>query len=655
MKPVIRDLDVMVHLVLVVVTPSTTLLAVAAVLVATEAALAVATILAALVSLGGGVLATETTESAVLATSLAAVKVVLLLEVAWITAVALLSRLWWWKGGLAWSVVGGRSWAGGLSKGWAWTISGLRITEWLQIVRGTLLAALSVLLRLALVRGAAAESVHGVVASSSADWLSSGMGLLRSSASILSKSSTNGAVTTVKGRTTESTGSWRWGVVVWSLWRHSVGLWLVVHGALSVWSGTVVTLAVTLERVSVHGAVVWAVVVWVGVWVVSRAWLLTLWLSSVWLLCLSSRLSRSLLSLGRWVWSRVAAGLGLAGGGVSGLSSLGGGLWEWGGGGLGSWGIVAAERTLGRWGVLLGLLAVLAAVVVVITLLVSSIILGVPLAWSRGEGTSLRLGAVALLAWVSIVLAWSGWGLLAECIVWLLAESRVLLSCALSVATVLVVLVASLRSLLGHGLSSWQWRWKSWRGDWGGWETLWLLLRLWETLGSGCWGWWQGSSWVGNWGVLWLSTSLGLLAVSIDILLGVFSKVESSKLNCGTVNLTVAWHANGLLLVKNTALEAGSARGSSGSLLGGSCETTGGWCWAGGLCLERREWSCVGASWIPRAGSCAGSGSGCSWWRNIQNLLDVRLGKLVLRWLDNLWNWSWRLGDRWLLNLLLNL
>ena len=70
---------------------------------------------------------------------------------------------------MAWGGVGSRSWTGSLGEGWRWTVAGLGIAKRLQIVRGTLLAALSVLLRLALVRGATAEGIHGVETSPSSD------------------------------------------------------------------------------------------------------------------------------------------------------------------------------------------------------------------------------------------------------------------------------------------------------------------------------------------------------------------------------------------------------------------------------------------------------------------------------------------------------
>ncbi len=293
----------MVHLVLVVVTPSTALLAIATVLVAAEAALTVAAVLAGLVALASRVLAAKASKAAVLASRLAAMEGMLLLDVAWVSAITLLSRLWWWQRGLSWSSVGSRSWTSSLSERWTWTVAGLSVTEWLQVIRGTLLGALSVLLRLSLVRGATAERIHRVKSGAAANRLSSSSRLLGSTATILAKACTDSAVATVQRRSAEGTSSWRWSVIVWSLWRHSISVWLIIHSALSVWTSTVVALTITLIVVVHVSSVIWAGIVWVAVWVLlSATWLLALWLGWVRLLTLA-RLSGSLLGLGWWVWS----------------------------------------------------------------------------------------------------------------------------------------------------------------------------------------------------------------------------------------------------------------------------------------------------------------------------------------------------------------
>lgn len=416
----------MAHLVLVVVTPSATLLAVATTVArATEAALAVA-VLAGLVALASGVLTAKGTKATVLAARLAAVQSMLLLKVAWVTAVALLSRLWWWERRLAWSSVGRRSWTSSLGHRWAWTVGSLSIAKGLQVVSGALLAALSELLALPLVRGTSSERVHGAEATATSKWLSTG--LLRSGTTVVTKTSTNSALTTVKGGSREWASCWGSSVVVCGLWRHAIAVLLVVHAALSVWTSAVVALAAVALVVAIHvSGVVWAVIVR-AVWILLSATWLALWLSwDVWL-SLRSRLSSSLLRLCWWVWSGVSTVLSLAGSCVSRLSCLRCGLWEWGRN-ISYWSVVTAESTLRSWTILLGLcallLSVLGTVIVLVgltLLLVGSVVLRV-LAWGRGEST--RLGLLLSLVWlarVAVVLAWCRWGLLREWVVWLLAK-----------------------------------------------------------------------------------------------------------------------------------------------------------------------------------------------------------------------------------------
>jgi hypothetical protein len=85
---------------LVVVAPASSLLV--AVVAAAKATLAI-TAIAGLVSTG--LVLSETAEAAVLAAGLASVEVVLLLQVGWVTAKALLRGLWWWQAGLAWGSI----------------------------------------------------------------------------------------------------------------------------------------------------------------------------------------------------------------------------------------------------------------------------------------------------------------------------------------------------------------------------------------------------------------------------------------------------------------------------------------------------------------------------------------------------------------------
>jgi hypothetical protein len=53
-----------------------------------------------------------------------------------------------------------------------------------------------------------------------------------------------------------------------------------------------------------------------------------------------------------------------------------------------------------------------------------------------------------------------------------------------------------------------------------------------------------------------LGTSLCFLTVTIDIFISRSIQVESAKLNCSPIHLTISRHTDGLFLVKNTALVA---------------------------------------------------------------------------------------------------
>jgi hypothetical protein len=121
------------HLMLVVVAPAAALLLVVSVVATSEAlALAVsasAAVLAALVSLARSLVA-ESAESTVLATGLTSVRgVLLLLEVARVSTVALLGRLRGRQSRLAWCSVGGRSGASGLGGRRSGAVGRLRVSE----------------------------------------------------------------------------------------------------------------------------------------------------------------------------------------------------------------------------------------------------------------------------------------------------------------------------------------------------------------------------------------------------------------------------------------------------------------------------------------------------------------------------------------------
>jgi hypothetical protein len=81
----------------------------------------------------------------------------------------------------------------------------------------------------------------------------------------------------------------------------------------------------------------------------------------------------------------------------------------------------------------------------------------------------------------------------------------------------------------------------------------------------------------GNGRVGWgLSSSLCLLTLAIDIF--VIFEVKGTELHGSAIHLAVARHADGLFLVENSSLEAGSAGGSllCGSFQSSSSITAGG-------------------------------------------------------------------------------
>ena len=165
------------------------------------------------------------------------------------------------------------------------------------------------------------------------------------------------------------------------------------------------------------------------------------------------------------------------------------------------------------------------------------------------------------LVGVAFVLAGSRWGLLAEWVVWLLAKGGLLLSGRLAVTAILGVL-AALGALLRHGLCAGERSRKARGGNWVRCrrEALGFLCG-WETFcGSLCGCGWQRSPWVGNWRVLGrLGTCLWLLTVAVNIFLACTSQAESTKLDRGAVNFTVAWHTDSFFLVENATLVAWNA------------------------------------------------------------------------------------------------
>lgn len=242
-------------------------------------------------------------------------------------------------------------------------------------------------------------------------------------------------------------------MVVWSCWRHTVALLrLVVHATLSaIWS-SVSALAVALVVLVHVSSIVWAGIVRVAIWVLASTallWVRLLWYSSLaWLM----------LSLCGWVWSGVSTALSLTSSRVARL-----GLWTRAlrvlRGGLGLWSSISAVAALGSTGAFLRstrLLTVWRTVVVLVSiaLMVCGVVGGI-IAWCGGESTLLSLPR---LAWVSIVWALGSWDLSAESIIFFQVSVALwLLAARLSEAAELArILVAALRALLVHALSSWE-------------------------------------------------------------------------------------------------------------------------------------------------------------------------------------------------------
>jgi hypothetical protein len=135
-----------------------------------------------------------------------------------------------------------------------------------------------------------------------------------------------------------------------------------------------------------------------------------------------------------------------------------------------------------------------------------------------------------------------------------------------------------------------------------------------------------------------LSPSLGLLSVAINVFIGI-GQVESSKLDSGAVNLTVARHAHGFLLVKHTSLMvmmmARSTGGSFSGGLGGSGGKTAGIRSRGNMLLLSSRERCSSntgrvLSRVPRVSGGACCGTSWRWFGIVNNLFKICFGELVL-------------------------
>jgi len=369
-------------------------------------------------------------------------------------------------------------------------------------------------------------------------------------------------------------------MLIWSSRGHSVALiWLVTtFGA--VWSTRIVA-AISL-LVLVPSSIVRALVVRMTVWVVTNLWLLLMaWLR------LSALGGSWLLALRNRVWSGVATVLTLSGSCIARLSGLCSALGELRGV-LGLWTIVSWVAALLRGGSILALGSLLLAVLLLIVAIVRiALLLGIGSVVRR---ELVRSGGESPRLWLRLRLRWLGWvafertlggrSLLAESIIWLWRQRR-LLHASLSITTVLTVLSVSLGSLLSCSLSTLvrSGGWKTWGSCWM--SSCWQASRLlWSrnalrNRSCLCVGRRKSGSW-GYWRVLWwLSTGLSLLTISIHILLARTIQVEGTKLDSSSFNLAIAWHADSLFLVEDPTLIAGSSTRRTCCLLCRSLESTG--------------------------------------------------------------------------------
>lgn len=131
-----------------------------------------------------------------------------------------------------------------------------------------------------------------------------------------------------------------------------------------------------------------------------------------------------------------------------------------------------------------------------------------------------------------------------------------------------------------------------------------------------------------------LRSSLWLLALSVNVLIATI-EAECSELDSCAIHLAVARHTDSLLLVQDSSLVAGDARGSlRGCLQRRSRVSTRSRALSLMLLLSSRERCCGGTngalSRVPRVSSCACGGSGGGWVGVVNNLFKIRLREFVL-------------------------
>jgi hypothetical protein len=387
-------------------------------------------------------------------------------------------------------------------------------------------------------------------------WLASS--LAGSNTTVITQTRCSQTTVAVEGRLTESSG--RWAVVIRCVRGHLVGL--AVHATLSIWAKSSLAISrviLVVVGVTIVGMVVTGILlaVWLGLRSLARLLLLLTRLLSLLLLSLGSRVGSAVAtvlgihstSTKSWLVvqttlgilaeiirlrSSIAAKLSLRGSGLLALSSL-----------------LAKLLTVVVVGVSVGLVRGVVGSIVVRRRAES----GARLLCLRGLGREVVEGGLR-----------RGGALLVERIQRLLSYHGVL-GTSLTKATVLLsAWDGSLaRDLsLGLGLSSRNSRGRN-RSN-----RRSRLLSKWvgnTSLGSRR---KRGARMSDRW-VSWrLGSGLRLLSLTINIFIPV--QTESSELNGGTVNLTVAGHTHSFLLVKNASLVVARDTGSSlSSGLGGSC------------------------------------------------------------------------------------
>ena len=125
-----------------------------------------------------------------------------------------------------------------------------------------------------------------------------------------------------------------------------------------------------------------------------------------------------------------------------------------------------------------------------------------------------------------------------------------------------------------------------------------------------------------------LGASLGLFTIAVDILIEWAIQAEGAKLDCGTVDLVaVSRHADGFELIKHAARMVDGCTGDGLRGRGGG---------PGGVVLVLRSGERGGrragrrAARVPGIGSFAGGSFGLGRVRDVGNLVEVLLGKLIL-------------------------